>query len=281
MSVQKPASSPAVLLRLSPACLIRRGLAPRPSPHHVSNHHHRNYMPMSTATKHGHASTRSAAVACISTRRHVTTADADIATVYTTPYLLPTSNQPKWKSVCFLFLLPFFFPKLASSPFAAASALLDPIPPPPPPLPQAFDGVLRPLLSRRTPAPVYPGLKNVLVGLAATGSAGNPSARLLLLLFSPTDDVARDGMGETRGDAEDDPAHGLCPGFAPMRLDDAAGSAGNMVLFAAALFQLACLLTADRDDCAVELFSFNTRDPPCAVGPPLSDCPVADPGREG
>ena len=115
--------------------------------------------------------------------------------------------------------------------------------------------------------------------MGAAGSAGKASARLLF--FNPVDDVARDGMGEARGDAEDDDdAHGVCPGFAPIRLDDAGGRAGNMLLDAVE-FQLACLLTADRDDCAVELFSFNTLDPPCAVGPPLSDCPVADPGRDG
>lgn len=139
--------------------------------------------------------------------------------------------------------------------------------------------MLRPLLSLRTPAPVYPGLKKVLVGFGAAGSAGKASATLLL--FNATDDVARDGMGETRRDAEDeDAAQGVCPGFAPMRFDDDAGRAGN-VLLDAALFQLACLLTADRDDCTVELFNFNTLDPPCADGPPLSDWPVADPGRDG
>lgn len=160
-----------------------------------------------------------------------------------------------------------------SSPLAAGVALLEPEPPP---APHALEGVLRPLLSLRTPAPVYPGLKNVLVGFGAAGSAGKASARLLLL--NVADDVARDGMGETRGGAEDG-AHGVCPGFAPMRLEDGAGSAGN-ILFDAAAFQLACLLTADRDDCAVELLSFRTLDPPCAVGPPL-DWPVAEPGSDG
>lgn len=45
--------------------------------------------------------------------------------------------------------------------------------------------------------------------------------------------------------------------------------------------QLACLLTADRDDCAVELFNFNTRDPPWADEPPPSDKPAAAPGNDG
>ena len=139
---------------------------------------------------------------------------------------------------------------------------------------------MRPPWSLRTPAPVYPGLKNVVVGFGAAGSAGKASPSPLL--FTATEDGVRDGMGETRGDAdeEDAAAHGVCPGFAPMRVDDAAGRLGNMLLDAAG-FQLACLLTADRDDCAVELFSFNTLDPPCAVGPPLNDWPVADPGSDG
>ena len=93
--------------------------------------------------------------------------------------------------------------------------------------------------------------------------------------------AARDGMGETRVLVlVDDEAHGVCPGFAPIRLDDAAGNGGNSP-FDEALFQLACLLTDDRDDCAVELFNFSTLEPPCAARMPLSDCSVALPGRDG
>ena len=107
----------------------------------------------------------------------------------------------------------------------------------------------------------------VLVGFGAAGNAGKAFARLLL--FNATDELARDGMGEMRGEAEE-AAQGVCPGFAPTRFDEAAERAGN-VLLDAALFQLACLLTAERDDCTVELFNFSTLDPPCADGPPLSD----------
>jgi len=107
----------------------------------------------------------------------------------------------------------------------------------------------------------------------------------LLFLFSATEDVARDGMGETRVlAAVEDDAHGVCPGFAPtLRPDDAAGRAGKGIPpdNDAVLFQLACLLTAERDDCVVELFSFSTLEPPCADGPPLNDSPVAAPGRDG
>jgi hypothetical protein len=125
----------------------------------------------------------------------------------------------------------------------------------------------------------------VLVGLGAAGSAGNASAMLaLFFLFRATEDVARDGMGDTRVLAADDEAHGVCPGFAPtLRPDDAAGNAGNGIPpdEDAVLFQLACLLTAERDDCVVELFSFKTLEPPCADGPPLKESPVAAPGSEG
>ena len=58
----------------------------------------------------------------------------------------------------------------------------------------------------------------VLVGLGAEGSAGKASAALLaFLLFSATDDDARDGMGETLGAAVDELAQGVCPGLAPAR----------------------------------------------------------------
>lgn len=102
--------------------------------------------------------------------------------------------QPKWNSVCFLFLLPFFLPPALSS----AAGVVDPLAPALG-APQALlTGVFRPLLSRRRPRPVYPGLKMVLVGLGAAGRAGNASAiALLLLLANPVDDAVRDGIGDT------------------------------------------------------------------------------------
>lgn len=83
---------------------------------------------------------------------------------------------------------------------------------------------------------MYPGLKIVLVGLGAAGRAGKASARLALTrAFVPVtidvavDVVARDGSGELRA-PDDDVAHGVCPGFAPIRLDEAVGRAGNGLL---------------------------------------------------
>ena len=199
-----------------------------------------------------------------------------------TPSPFDTLAQPKWNSVCFLFLLPFFFPANPSSCAGAPDPLLAPDPP------HALTGVFLPLLSRRSPAPVYPGLKMVLVGLGAAGSAGNASASTFFLVLSDVDDATRDGIGDTPvllaaaglADDEDDDAHGVCPGFAPTRFDDAAGSAGNGLLDDA-VDQLAFRLADERDDCAVELLSLSTRDPPCAAVPPLSASPVADPGSDG
>ena len=103
----------------------------------------------------------------------------------------------------------------------------------------------------------------MLVGLGAAGSAGNASAPLMGARdVTPTDTLAvdRDGTAVLRA-PDEDVAHGVCPGFAPILLDDdAAGSGGNGVLDDD-VAQLACRFTLDRDDCAVLLFSFNTLDP--------------------
>lgn len=128
----------------------------------------------------------------------------------------------------------------------------------------------------------------VLVGLAAAGSAGNASARLAFLLTFDDDDAddgaaPREGADEADGRAlpaaDEDDAHGVCPGLAPMRLAGV-GNAGNGLLDDAD-DQLACWLAVERDDCAVELFNFSTRDPPRAADPPLKACSVAEPGNEG
>lgn len=125
----------------------------------------------------------------------------------------------------------------------------------------------------------------VLVGLGAAGRAGNASAAgraAVVFLFNAVDDAFRDGIGDPRvlAEADDDEAHGVCPGFAPMRFDDTGGRAGNGLLDDGD-DQLAFWFAVDRDDCAVELFNFNTRDPPCAAGPPPKASPVADPGSDG
>jgi hypothetical protein len=142
-----------------------------------------------------------------------------------------------------LFLFPFFFPP------AVASSTGDVLPlAAPPTLVQALTGVLYPLLSRRMPGPEYPGVKSVLVGFGAAGRAGKASAVLLgALLLSATEEVARDGIGETR-ELDVDVAHGVCPGFAPMRLDDVDAESGGNGLLDDAVAQLACRLTADLED---------------------------------
>jgi hypothetical protein len=73
----------------------------------------------------------------------------------------------------------------------------------------------------------------VLVGLAAAGRAGNASAAALGRLVTLVDDGVRDGKGEGRAleAADEEEAHGVCPGFAPMRFADfAGGRAGKGLL---------------------------------------------------
>jgi hypothetical protein len=131
---------------------------------------------------------------------------------------------------------------------------------------------------------VYPGLKMVLLGFGAAGRAGKASFATLGFLFNVVDEALRDGIGEARAlaapDDEEEGAQGVCPGFAPMREDDAGGRAGNGLDDDGA-DQLAFWLADDREDCAVELLSFKTLEPPCADAPPLSADPVADPGKDG
>lgn len=61
-----------------------------------------------------------------------------------------------------------------------------------------------------------------------------------------------EGAGDARfEEAAEGPVHGVCPTLpAPVRLTDAGpvGMAGNGLTAGAALPQLPCLLTADRDD---------------------------------
>lgn len=122
----------------------------------------------------------------------------------------------------------------------------------------------------------------VLVGLAAAGRAGNASARFGFLAMLD-DDATRAGVDEGEGRAlvaaDEDDAQGVWPGLAPIR-PAGVGKAGKGLLDEAE-DQLACWLAVERDDCAVELFNFNTRDPPLAVDPPLKACSVAEPGNEG
>ena len=173
-------------------------------------------------------------------------------------------------------LLPFFFP---AAPTSSRAGVDVPLFAPDGAAQGLLTGVLRPLLSRVRARPVYPGLKSVLVGFAAAGRAGKASAPTGFL-FTFVDDATRDGMGEGRAlVAADEEAQGVCPGFAPTR-PAGAGRAGKGLLDDA-FDQLACRLAVDRDDLAVELFNFSTREPPRTVDPPFNACSVAEPGSEG
>lgn len=120
----------------------------------------------------------------------------------------------------------------------------------------------------------------VLLGLGAAGKAGNASDAGAFL-FKAVDETLRDGIGETRTlEPPEEEAQGVWPGFAPMRPPDAGGRAGNGLLDDGD-DQLAFWFAVDREDCTVELFSFNTLDPPWPAVAPFSASPVDPPGNEG
>ena len=110
------------------------------------------------------------------------------------------------------------------------------------------------------------------VGFAAAGSAGNASASVtaagLLRL------VDRDAGREFD---VDDESQGVALPRVPVLNRCTGGSGGNKFATAAAEPQLPVRLTADLDDCAVELLSFKTRLPPCDVDPAV----LVVPGRDG
>ena len=98
--------------------------------------------------------------------------------------------HPHWNTICFFPFFPFPFPvPSASSVDASAAGVLLPAP-------HVYPGALL-FCCRMTPAPVYPGLKTVLVGFFAAGKAGKAS---LLPMF--TDDCTRLGVGDGRAEFE-------------------------------------------------------------------------------
>lgn len=124
-------------------------------------------------------------------------------------------------------------------------------------------GLMFPLRSSHLTVPrVSPSIK--VLGLAAAGSAGKASTAAETSGFPKVEglDTGRDGAGEglDEDEAEADGAtHGVAPTRpAPALLAEDAGIDGNGFV-AVELPQLPCLLTAERDDCAVELFSLRTR----------------------
>ena len=146
----------------------------------------------------------------------------------------------------------------------------------------------------RTPAPVYPGLKTVLVGFFAAGKAGKASP-----FFKFAEDWDRLGVGDALAelDAElDVPAAfgaagrsvsqpGVGTDGAGKLLEGKEGKAlAGVFALAAAEPQDRCCPIADLPLCTVELFSFNTLELPI----PEPSTPAADvaaapvgPGRDG
>ncbi len=124
-----------------------------------------------------------------------------------------------------------------------------------------------------------------MLGLEAAGYAGKAVSDGVV-----DDDVPNPGgreLGREDGRDEDELAEGPSHPAAlrpapPALVDDAAGMGGNGFAVAAALPQLPCLLTADREDCAVEFFSFKTRWPPLpAPATEETGAPTLGPGRDG
>lgn len=142
-------------------------------------------------------------------------------------------------------------------------------------LPHGFVGL--PTLPSSQPGLTVPLVrpKIIVFGFAAAGSAGKASVAGLFALPVAVGglDVGRDEAGDGFVDDTDDAIQGVAPTRpAPTLLADGAGIEGNG--FALAVFpQLPFLLTAERDDWAVEFFSLRTR------WPPLPAAAADEPGR--
>lgn len=131
---------------------------------------------------------------------------------------------------------------------------------------------------------MYPGVKTVLVGFAAAGSAGNASASGLteeLTAAIGRAAAAREGawLGVALSPACA-PPQGVAEALpGPVRPAALTGKAGNKLEFPVEP-QLPVLLTAERADCAVDVLSFKTRFPPCEAPSPELEA-MAEPGSEG
>lgn len=123
----------------------------------------------------------------------------------------------------------------------------------------------------------------VVFGFGTAGKAGNASgfAAFAVRVTGGLDD-GREVAGEGRAEEE---AEGVSQGVAPTRpaparLADAdvdpVGGMGGKGLAVAALPQLPWRLTAEREDCCVELLSFSTRRPPPL---PRAEAEADEPGR--
>lgn len=165
-----------------------------------------------------------------------------------------------------------------------------------PPAPQALPtGVLVPLLTFSVGLPKYPGLLTFMPGLDTVGKDGKAA----LLGFTPgAVDVGRDGAGVGRAllAAEEVGADVVPQGIVvtlPLPVLLAGGSDGKLFGFdrvgpegveilLAKEPHPACWFTADRDDCAVDVFSRRMRFPAEEVL--LDDAPggrPCGPGSDG
>ena len=130
----------------------------------------------------------------------------------------------------------------------------------------------------------------MVLGFAATGSAGKASiaARFILLavvggLESGCEDKDGGGLDDDEEEEADGATHGVAPTRpAPTLLAEEAGVEDGNGFVAVELPQLPCLLTAERDDWAVELLSLRTRRPPlpAAAAEEPGRTPLG-PGKEG
>ena len=189
--------------------------------------------------------------------------------------------HPNLYKVCFFCLFPFFLPPTASNSASVSVAVVGPGFTDDEALPlQGFVGVLLRPSSQLTAPLCNP--KIVVLGLTAAGSAGKASETPTVtpLEAAGTVDVGRTGAGDDL--EEDGVTHGVAPTWpGPARLAEAAGMGGNG-FEGAALPQLPCRFTGDREDCAVEFFSFNILRPaPTVVALDEPGRSPPGPGREG
>ena len=117
----------------------------------------------------------------------------------------------------------------------------------------------------------------MVLGFAATGSAGKASIAapfILLDVVGGLESGCEDKGGGGLDDDEEEATHGVAPTRpAPTLLAEETGVEDGNGFVAVEFPQLPCLLTAERDDWAVELLSLRTRRPP------LPAAAAEEPGR--
>lgn len=175
-------------------------------------------------------------------------------------------------------MFPFLFCSPDCSPSGSAAGVLAPLPAADPQGLAAESAAF----GRKTPLLLLPGLKYVLVGLEAAGSAGKAS-----LLIGFDDDADASGRDTARDvvigwvGPEMAPPQGVADARpAPARFADPAGRAGNKLEFDVEP-QLPVLPTDDLADCAVEVLSLRTLLLPKDAPSELDEATALDPGKDG